>query len=333
MVLLVLGVLTAGTGAVMIGFGVPINEFSLGNTLIISGVTALVGGLIVIALSVATRHLIRIASLLKTQPAPRRSSEGFDSPSSDGSGPSRMPFPPRPMQDPSRHPEARFTPPPAPPAQPNDPIFERLRNTPPPQLPLSTRNNEARNAEHPMLADEEAPLSPRAPRIPAEQPAAAEDSMLARMLRGGDEGRPAKPAEKARNGAASFPAAPAQQSRSSFNDVWPSEPAREEIKADPFEVRNEAPAPRHKEISRPADPFARHPEPQPAPAPRQNADAMRDAIMREERDAPVGILKSGVVDGMAYTLYTDGSIEAELAQGVVRFGSIEELRNHLEKSH
>ena len=46
---------------------------------------------------------------------------------------------------------------------------------------------------------------------------------------------------------------------------------------------------------------------------------------------PVSILKSGVVDGMAYTLYTDGSIEAELAQGVVRFGSIEELRNHLEK--
>ena len=43
------------------------------------------------------------------------------------------------------------------------------------------------------------------------------------------------------------------------------------------------------------------------------------------------MLKSGVVDGMAYTLYTDGSIEAELAQGVVRFGSIEELRNHLEK--
>jgi hypothetical protein len=44
------------------------------------------------------------------------------------------------------------------------------------------------------------------------------------------------------------------------------------------------------------------------------------------------VLKSGVVDGMSYTLYTDGSIEAELAQGVVRFGSIEELRNHLEKS-
>jgi hypothetical protein len=47
---------------------------------------------------------------------------------------------------------------------------------------------------------------------------------------------------------------------------------------------------------------------------------------------PAAILKSGVVDGMAYTLYTDGSIEAELAEGVVRFGSIDELRTHLEKS-
>jgi hypothetical protein len=34
---------------------------------------------------------------------------------------------------------------------------------------------------------------------------------------------------------------------------------------------------------------------------------------------------------MAYTLYTDGSIEAQLAQGTVRFASIEDLRIHLEQ--
>jgi hypothetical protein len=45
---------------------------------------------------------------------------------------------------------------------------------------------------------------------------------------------------------------------------------------------------------------------------------------------PVAILKSGVVDGMAYTLYTDGSIEAELPEGTIRFASIEELREHLD---
>jgi hypothetical protein len=44
----------------------------------------------------------------------------------------------------------------------------------------------------------------------------------------------------------------------------------------------------------------------------------------------VSILKSGVVDGMAYTLYSDGSIEAQLPQGTMRFNSIEELRLQLE---
>jgi hypothetical protein len=46
----------------------------------------------------------------------------------------------------------------------------------------------------------------------------------------------------------------------------------------------------------------------------------------------LSILKSGVVDGMAYTLYSDGSIEAQLPQGTLRFGSITELRNHIEQS-
>ena len=43
------------------------------------------------------------------------------------------------------------------------------------------------------------------------------------------------------------------------------------------------------------------------------------------------ILKSGVIDGMAYTLYVDGSIEAELPHGTVRFGSLDELRGHVAK--
>jgi hypothetical protein len=46
---------------------------------------------------------------------------------------------------------------------------------------------------------------------------------------------------------------------------------------------------------------------------------------------PPEILKSGVIDGMAYTLYTDGSIEAQLPQGTLRFTSIDDLRAHLER--
>jgi hypothetical protein len=41
------------------------------------------------------------------------------------------------------------------------------------------------------------------------------------------------------------------------------------------------------------------------------------------------ILKSGVIEGMAYTLYSDGSIEAELPQGTLKFGSVQELRDYL----
>jgi hypothetical protein len=56
------------------------------------------------------------------------------------------------------------------------------------------------------------------------------------------------------------------------------------------------------------------------------------AAATEPPRAPSGILKSGVVDGMAYTLYADGSIEAQLPQGTVRFGSIAELRAHIENN-
>jgi hypothetical protein len=70
------------------------------------------------------------------------------------------------------------------------------------------------------------------------------------------------------------------------------------------------------------------------------ADARISAIEAEPADqaeaawAPaatdeVQIFKSGVIDGMAYTLYTDGSIEAELAQGTVKFSSVDELRAYL----
>ena len=52
----------------------------------------------------------------------------------------------------------------------------------------------------------------------------------------------------------------------------------------------------------------------------------------EAEPRPVAILKSGVIDGMGYTLYVDGSIEAELPQGTLRFSSINELRDHLSKS-
>lgn len=50
----------------------------------------------------------------------------------------------------------------------------------------------------------------------------------------------------------------------------------------------------------------------------------------EQQPAPT-VIKSGVVDGMAYSLYSDGSIEAQMPEGMMRFASIDELRAHLDQ--
>ena len=51
----------------------------------------------------------------------------------------------------------------------------------------------------------------------------------------------------------------------------------------------------------------------------------------EEPPSGVSVIKSGVVDGMAYSLYSDGSIEAQMPEGMMRFASIDELRAHLDQ--
>ena len=57
-----------------------------------------------------------------------------------------------------------------------------------------------------------------------------------------------------------------------------------------------------------------------------------DAAPAARDDKPqVTVLKSGVVDGMAYSLYSDGSIEAQMPEGMMRFASIDELRAHLDQ--
>ena len=52
---------------------------------------------------------------------------------------------------------------------------------------------------------------------------------------------------------------------------------------------------------------------------------------RRSDASSVTIVKSGVVDSMAYSLYSDGSIEAQMPEGMVRFASIDELRAHLDE--
>jgi hypothetical protein len=79
-------------------------------------------------------------------------------------------------------------------------------------------------------------------------------------------------------------------------------------------------------------PKRQRPQPVAAPTPPVEPEAPPAHVEAIAVPTPVSILKSGVVDGMAYTLYSDGSIEAQLPQGLLRFGSITELRNHIEQS-
>ncbi len=61
------------------------------------------------------------------------------------------------------------------------------------------------------------------------------------------------------------------------------------------------------------------------------AERQPPAPPRVEEQPPITVLKSGVVDGMAYSLYSDGSIEAQMPEGMMRFASIDELRSHLDQ--
>jgi hypothetical protein len=120
---------------------------------------------------------------------------------------------------------------------------------------------------------------------------------------------------------------PASQSAEAFDAMWPK---RGGSSRSPLEV-SRAESPRAEVGARAAlaeatvSAESRRSAPQVAVAP-----APAPVAVEEQQQRSVAILKSGVVDGMAYTLYADGSIEAQLPQGTVRFGSIAELRAHIE---
>src|SRR5262249_59285412 len=70
-ILSLLGIVLAAVGIAAIGFGIPINEFTLGTTLIVAGVSALTGGLILIGLAAVVAELGRLADAVRTRIAAR----------------------------------------------------------------------------------------------------------------------------------------------------------------------------------------------------------------------------------------------------------------------
>jgi hypothetical protein len=105
--------------------------------------------------------------------------------------------------------------------------------------------------------------------------------------------------------------------KASFDSAWPASSRG----ADPFARRGRrAEAASPPAAAPPEEPAAPSGEPTPPPLP-----------PAAEAAPAVTVIKSGVVDGMAYSLYSDGSIEAQMPEGMLRFASLDELRKHLEQ--
>jgi hypothetical protein len=305
LVVMALGLAAAAAGLVAVAFGLSIKEFSLGNTLLIAGTTAFVGGLVMIAVAGAIRELRRIAEALASRPAPRllRPGEPLD-PYAPGAfrppvGAGRMPPPPMPV--PVVPEVSDIAPPPAPQpetasAEPVPDASEPAPRTPQPQPHAA--------GEPPTMVDapETVPLSPGEPRPQSfdraeELPQPEPDTHQAAAYDAGHD---------ADTTSAPISPKPERARLSPFDAIWP---ARGQSSAD--RDADEA-APSRDDANGSKSPAAVDAPPEPPHA--------------------VSILKSGVVDGMAYTLYSDGSIEAELPSGTLRFASIVELREHLEKT-
>jgi hypothetical protein len=285
-----IGLLLAGLAA--IGFGIPVKEFSFGNTLIFTGTVAACTGMVMLGFGMVVRELRTIARRIAIRPAVQAGAAakasgtiatrpendaligGFDHP---------IPEKPRPAEP--------AAPPPAP--------------APAPWLEEATTRDRLRS-------DTTAPEPPAKPR---------RNLLFSSTLRRERERAEERPADAS---AGEFPAAPpfapppprpAETPPAPSQDSWP-QPERTRA-ADPSSLRRSSRAP---------STFA---EPTPgAPAPELHPPVVAAA---DESLPPVTVLKSGVVDGMAYSLYSDGSIEAQMPEGMMRFASIDELRAHLDQ--
>jgi hypothetical protein len=335
--LFVLAVVVAVAGLVTIGFGIQINnEYSLGTTLIIAGTTAVTGGLVLLGLSATVSELRRIAEGLHHR-EPAQAVVGHLEPpdpflaAAAGGAPAAAAL--------EAVPVARAP-------QPNISILSRPPDVPP---------REAARALEPYSAPASAmDVSSAAMQRPR--------SSIPRSQRTRTRTEPSEVADPeaitlAPNLASASAQNPAKQSRREMVEPVPLQPRRrtedcvgdaavEALKGSPldflFRLRPAPPAGQSDPVETTWPGDARREGSPPAatePRPRtERIETSTSAPVSERVPAPAAsdgprsstIVKSGVVDGMAYTLYADGSIEAKLPSGSLRFGSINELRTHIE---
>jgi hypothetical protein len=326
-IVLVLGILVAGAGLVAVGFGVLIDELNLSNTLIIAGTTGLVGGLVLIGLAAAVSTLARIAEVLSVRPAARPPEQAQRPEGSTAVEPPPVvarPEVPRPAELRPLEPRPDIRP-----AEPRlaEPRPIETRPVPDAALDVSAsaierlRSSIARPPKPEVVAEaEDVPFSPGAPSPKSAQNGAGHETSAAVDAADRDSGSAADSLKGKRLDFLFRSRSTRQEPAEPSVPQWPQRSARELLNEP-----QDGPAPGSAKAEEPMAfeaPQADRTRVPPGPVPPQPPQEPRS----------VAILKSGVVDGMAYTLYADGSIEAQLPQGTVRFGSITELRAHIENN-
>jgi hypothetical protein len=279
--LLIAGIAVLAAGLLAVAFGIPVKEFSFGNTLILAGAAAACTGVIVLGLAVVVRELQNIARRLgpanpaiagRTKGEPQLPAAASDQPAPEtleGAGPG------------SKQPRSPAS---AAPWQEEVAARDRGRGDGAPDAALPEPAAATKPRRNLLFSSSSRKERERAstPDAPAADPG------------------PAPPV---------LPPAPKEPAPASFEDAWPQS---DRTRSDALR--------RTRTPSTFTEPNAAAPAPErPAPA------------VRSEEPAPVTVLKSGVVDGMAYSLYSDGSIEAQMPEGMMRFASIDELRSHLDQ--
>lgn len=307
LLLLVFGGALTVVGIALAASGVSIHDRTFDTTIVTPGLVAAVGGFLLIGLGLALRVLQRIEQALALRGMPRGAWSGEPSEPSIAVElpiePARIPLSQKPAPRPR---SASFAPPP--PVSAGEQPAEDL----PEKIPAVARIETTRLVEEAELSlSQNLTLT-----FLTSVDVAAAEVDKARAAKGRNGGAPTRLTPQLDMSARS-PVAAERPAGPSFDALWPKGPR-------PMRTAQSALA-----QSAPA-----HAAAAPAVEPERDIEPAVDEprMAAPAAAAPVSVLKSGVVDGMAYTLYSDGSIEAQLPQGTLRFGSITELRNHIEQS-
>jgi hypothetical protein len=282
--MLVAGIACLSAGFLAIGFGIPVNEFSFGNTLILAGAMAACAGLIILCMWIAVRELKNFSERMGGGGPGRRSSAA-------------QPAVAAAIDWPAEHDGPKFD-------DRADDEWAESPETPghpsaPPTVPWQ---EEAATRDRPRS---EADSSPEPPAAKPRRNLMFSSSARRQRERAQEHAADLSASEP-HSAAPPTPPPESEMPPVTFEDAWPKS-----------------------ERSKPAEPQRRSGR---APSTFSEPSASRRPPAAAAVEQPaVTVLKSGVVDGMAYSLYSDGSIEAQMPEGMMRFASIDELRAHLDQ--